>query len=441
VSEYQLKAPLCGQRSDVHTLKFAGWVVGRHSSVSAIEIVESGRTVRCIPVRISRPDIAERLPSIPAAEHCGFWGLAGTVGLPSEFALQVRAVFDNGGRVPLTEVHGTRCRLCTSFEPLMQPLMVTSLGRSGSTWLMRLLSECPQIVINRRYPYEMRASRYWMHMLKVLAEPANHQASARPDTFAENPHWTGQNPYYTGAIADDRRLGHWLGCTYPEQLAAFCQKSTEDFYRQVALSQDQSAPLYFAEKQLADRVPKIVWELYPQAREIILVRDFRDMVCSMLSFNRKRGFAAFGRERATTDEEFVRGLGSRAQLLADAWRSRGATALLLRYEDFVAEPVVSLCRILRYLTLDTQSAIAERLLEAASRDTPALSRHRTSRGPAESVGRWRTELGSELQLACNDAFGDSLRLFGYPGTSSDSAVSDDSPSECSKTIPDAKLCG
>jgi hypothetical protein len=437
VSEYQLHAPVRGQCSDVYALKFAGWVVGRHSPVKAIEIVESGQTIRTVPVRISRPDVAQRHPRISAADRCGFWGLAGTIGLPPEFALQVRAVFDNGGSAPLTEVRGKRARLHTGFEPTIQPLMVTSLGRSGTTWLMKLLSECPQIVMYRHYPYEMRASRYWMHMLKVLAEPANHETSARADSFAENLNWTGHNPNYTGAIADDPRLGQWLGHTYPEQIGEFCQKCTEGFYRQAALAQNRSAPLYFAEKQLPDHVPNITWELYPQAREIILVRDFRDTVCSMLSFNRKRGYAAFGRECTTTDEQFVREVGLRARRLAAAWHSRAATALMVRYEDLVAEPVLSLCRVLRYLMLDADAALAERMLEAESRDTSEATRHRTSDGAVDSVGRWRKELGRELQSACDDAFRDVLPVFGYPTTSSESATAIDNQSECPATPPGA----
>ena len=38
-----------------------------------------------------------------------------------------------------------------------------------------------------------------------------------------------------------------------------------------------------------------MWELYPRAREVILVRDFRDMVSSMFAFNAKRGFQGFRR--------------------------------------------------------------------------------------------------------------------------------------------------
>ena len=39
-------------------------------------------------------------------------------------------------------------------------------------------------------------------------------------------------------------------------------------------------------------------ELYPAARELFLVRDFRDMIASMQAYNARKGFGDFGRETA-----------------------------------------------------------------------------------------------------------------------------------------------
>ena len=46
-------------------------------------------------------------------------------------------------------------------------------------------------------------------------------------------------------------------------------------------------------------------ELYPDSREVFLVRDFRDMVSSILAFNAKRGARGFGRAAAETDAGYV----------------------------------------------------------------------------------------------------------------------------------------
>ncbi len=49
----------------------------------------------------------------------------------------------------------------------------------------------------------------------------------------------------------------------------------------------------------------MIREVYPRAQEVILVRDFRDMVASILAYNAKRGYTAFGREHVDNDEEYI----------------------------------------------------------------------------------------------------------------------------------------
>jgi hypothetical protein len=53
------------------------------------------------------------------------------------------------------------------------------------------------------------------------------------------------------------------------------------------------------------------------------------------------------------------------------------------------------------------------LAEAARLDPGRLARHATSRSPADSVGRWKTELAPPLRHACEETFGEALATFGY----------------------------
>src|SRR5207248_557150 len=66
-----------------------------------------------------------------------------------------------------------------------------------------------------------------------------------------------------------------FGRQYVEDLAGFCQRSIEDFYLQIGTMQERRNPRYFAEKYIPTQLPRIMWELYPKAREVFLVRDFR----------------------------------------------------------------------------------------------------------------------------------------------------------------------
>ena len=84
------------------------------------------------------------------------------------------------------------------------------------------------------------------------------------------------------------------------------QAAVESFYREYASTRNRTTPAFFAEKIVpAGHVRRIMRLLYPQAREIFLVRDPRDILASVLAFNARHGFADFGRERVETDEQLV----------------------------------------------------------------------------------------------------------------------------------------
>jgi hypothetical protein len=247
-------------------------------------------------------------------------------------------------------------------------------------------------------------------MLKVLMEPADHDYSTSRNDFTSERGWIGHHPFHTPWIAAKPELSQWFGRSYVEQLAGFCQSSIDEFYMQVARSTGKAHPRYFAEKFHADHVPWLAWELYPDAREIVLVRDFRDMVRSILAFNDKRGYHAFGRERANSDDEYVRRMGENVSSFMSSWKLRSDRTFLLRYEDLVRESEPTLRRLLDHLGID---ADAVGVLSRAQDGAGELRSHRTVEDAVASIGRWRRDLEPALQEACNVAFKDALATFGY----------------------------
>ena len=158
-----------------------------------------------------------------------------------------------------------------------------------------------------------------------------------------------------------------------------------------------------------------MWELYPDAREVVLVRDFRDMLCSILAFNAKRGVQGFGRDRADSDAEFVDEMGKPADALARSWEQRASKAHLVRYEDLVSRPAETVEGLLDYVGLDSGQQIVQAMLAELDQAGEEATKHRTtSAATDESIGRWRAELGPELLARCEQAFGPALEAFGYP---------------------------
>ena len=410
---FAVDAPKVGGR-DIYDIEFAGWVIGGASAVTGVEIHVEGTVVRRAPLDQFRQDVERAYPDEPNARLSGFRTWVGVVGIEPGAALQLRAVLADGSRVRLATVRFAHQPVATGFSPTLRPLMLTTMGRAGTTWTMRLLSEHPQIVVHRWHPYELRAARYWWHAFKVLSEPRDPHNSAQADRFQTNRDMIGHNPFYPEPISVTPGLGEWMGREFVERLGNFYQGVAEETYRRIAAAQGQHDPVYFAEKHRADALPWLVWELYPQAKELFLVRDFRDIVSSMLAFNVKQGFRAFGPEHVTTDEEFARYLrNTTIRQLARSWPKRQDRAHLIRYEALITDTGAVLRDVLRYLELDDSPATIAGMIDRASEENENSRRHRTSAGTDASLGRWRQSLSPSVQAICNEAYADVLQQFGY----------------------------
>jgi sulfotransferase family protein len=419
----RIEAPEAGSSGDAYVLPIAGWVVGRDEKPTAVEVLYNERVLRSVPVRGARSDVQDAYPDLPPGTDCQFRALVGLVGLKLESELSLKAILADERRVPLASITVRRRPIGTDFEPTIQPLILTSLARTGTTMLMKAFTSHPEILVFRRFPYEYSVARYWLHMLRVLSEPADLRESAHPDRFQSSLHWVGRNPYHDLSVYSQPSLSGWCGRAYVEQLAAFCQTSIEGWYSALARDQSQDAPAYFAEKMWPGFLPVLTWELYPKAKEIILVRDFRDVVCSMLSFDSKRDYSNF-RTDGKSEEAYIRDeMGAAAAAMQRSWQTRRDRAHLVRYEDMVLQPIATLTALLDYLELDPSPQLVSQLLSQVEEDVPDLPGaitdpylveiHRTFPDSKDTIGRWRQESGDSRKDLYWDAFGEALEEFGY----------------------------
>jgi hypothetical protein len=413
VSAFCIDRPSPGTSSNVYDFDCAGWVLAQQGRFLGIELVANDGPVRRIPIIVARPDVLQRYPASAQDDVVGFWSPVSVLGMTQEFELRVEAVLDNQMRIPLGQIQGRHRLLPKNAAPYMQPLILTSMGRTGTTWLMRLLAEHPGIVAYREYPYEMRAGRYWMQVLGAITEPAAHAESPSKLGNLDSLWWVAHHPFSKASNRTHPRLREWFGRRFVEQVAPLCQWSIEDCYREVAAIQAQAVPVYFAEKHLPDEIPGMLWEIYPNPKEIFLVRDFRDMLCSIRAFNTKRGTAGFGRNNAASEEEYIVNLGREAERLLKSWQNRGPKSCLVRYEDLMLEPIDQLSSILKYLGLESSDATIQDMIRKASVDSLELEQHRTSSEPGKSVARWLTDLDSTSLQICEQVFGTMLKEFGY----------------------------
>jgi hypothetical protein len=406
--------PKADTQSELYAINITGWVLGQDCPAVAVEAVHDRMVLQRVPVNGHRPDVAAVYPNGPVAMNSGFRLPVSVLGLPARFELLVRAVLQDDRRIPFAVLRGQRQRLCGDFSPQLQPLILSTHGRSGSTWVTHLLGQHPQIITYRPFEYETRVGNYWIQILKTLSEPASYLHGLATE-FSDSHWWLGAHPPVAALPVTDPGIGQQLGQETIEALAAFCQARIEAFYQKVAAVQGRPQAKFFCEKfSPGDSAQLIISELYLQTREIFLVRDFRDQVCSILAYNAKRGATGFGRAQVDSDADFVRQWQGHALGLLRTWKSRSSQAYLLRYEDLIQYPEETLSAVLDYLNLASDPATVQQALQQAMERAPEQQRsHQTSTNPAASIGRWRRELPVALQTVCQETFDEIVHEFGY----------------------------
>jgi len=314
----------------------------------------------------------------------------------------------------ITRMRRTAGKLRRRLRTQLRPLVLTANGRSGTTLLMRLLARHPQISVYDHYPYERTQAAYFVNMYRVLTEyPADHSEHRNfRRNVAEHRDRLGRNPF----LSRRNEAAIWYEKVYPDRLRWFTRQLCSDYYWHIALAGNKKHPVLFAEYILPGmNLTDTFYEIWPATKEILLVRDMRDIFCSIRSFNERRGYPSFGREYYESDRQYIDTvLQKAADDMVDRYSVYGDRLMLLRYEDLVTDTADALGRIFSYLKFDTTKSIIADMMAACSIDTS----HMTSSGPAGSVGKWRSELEPELATVCNTLFRKYNETFGYDADAS-----------------------
>lgn len=407
--------------ADTFVLHLQGWVLGRHHAAVKVEFIYDEMVVQVDPVRLPRKNVGAQHPDLPWAATCGFRAELNTLRMKPSFEVLVYVVLEDETRLLMATIKGKRAPLSSGVEPTIQPLIMTTLGRTGSTWLTQLLGQHPAIIAYRPFQYEPRVLTYWMEIMRTLVEPVSYVQQFVPDLSRQH-WWIGDrlsSPGYFRKPKKDWQVETWLGKTNVQRVIDFCLGQIESCYREIAAVQERQDARYFTEKYAPGHeiTPTLIRELYPQRREVFLVRDFRDMICSMASYSRKNADARFYKDQSDSVRDFIPEIRGAAYRLLKDWDERKASSYLLRYEDLICEPETTLASALDYLDLDAGTETIQQMMQQATERVPEAQRqHQTSRNPKASIGRWRTDLEPALHEACHEAFGEVLQAFGYDTT-------------------------
>jgi hypothetical protein len=284
----------------------------------------------------------------------------------------------------------------------LTPIMVTSSGRSGTTLLMQWLSKYPELVMGQLYPYEMKLVNYYSAAFRVLAAETDRKNSTDPDTmFGEKFRYLiGSNPYtrpgFHSVTTARKALERFFEETVPTAYAETFRKLVQEYYN--ILKQDQNKPLarYFVEKSVLDEAarkgPRLI---FGSVREIVLVRDPRDFLCSAKAFWK------------ASNDQAMRLVIHSSRRLEEICLQAAPDTIVIKYEDLVAAPAETMQRIGDFIGLSRVKA------SDVDTDKNLFGIHGTSSSPASSVGRWRNDLTEKEVEYCEQHLGSFMKYFGY----------------------------
>jgi hypothetical protein len=423
IANFGIDAPVATGEGEDQFLLIAGWVLGGEGAqIQGVQVSEDGRLLKLAPINVPRADVLEALHRADvASDRIGFYFEVGTVGLADRFALDIEILcgetVEQATLVPVCRVTARKSSSIAS-ESRYRPLLVTALARSGTTLLMGALAQHPEVLVTNIYPYEIGQSNYWLHMLMVASAPADFEGSAHPDEFADTRFHIGHNPYshpsYVNQYSDRLGARRYYTDSTLRALARFCVERIDEYYDLVARQEGKPDAKLFAEKVVPGFVQNVCRDVYAAPREVLLVRDFRDVFCSAKAFNAKRNELSFGRDRVENDLQWIDVIFEPgARELFRAWQRRKSSVLLVRYEDLIRSPAAELKKLFAHLEVDDDPVEMHRIVDNVSSLTDAAAAHSTAASPGASIGRWRQELAPELQAHFRNGLGDVLDPFGY----------------------------
>jgi hypothetical protein len=269
--------------------------------------------------------------------------------------------------------------------------------------LMEEFSTHPSIAVANSYPFEVKLASYYGAAWNVLTSANYSPTRSETDfaAFATRDEFIGRNPWNRPALLDavgTHRATRLFQTVVPERLLALYRTTIEEFYTIIA---DETRPgeaiHLFAEKGVVEQpVRQAVRHMFGSVREIVMVRDPRDFLCSAQKFWHYDVQAAINAMRT----EFP--------ALLDIYRTQPAGTLFVRYEDLIQDPAPARQKVYDFLGCPPPPAA-----DKSAQRSKVPESHRTSRSAAESIGRYKNELDAQTLDLCQQTFARFLQAFDY----------------------------
>jgi hypothetical protein len=311
---------------------------------------------------------------------------------------RVVVVFKNNGcMVP----NGHRLLPTVAARPEFQPVLITAPGRSGTTLLMSRLGLSPDICISDLPPFELRMLSYYATAYRVLTARADPMRSTNPDDIDGDGLFVGFNPFFSDdfepAFSVKERFLSTFSGVIPDTLGKAFRRIIDEFYATLSKDQGKAGCRYFAEKanNTEPNVRQFARVAFGNVKELVLVRDPRDVYCSQMAY--------FRRDPDTSFAE----LSEACTNLIEIEKAALSDTMMVSYEAMLLDQAQTFGRVADFLGADIP------MLADPDRESAIFSTHGTSEAPCTSIGRWQAQLTVDQKRRCNDEWGPFLDRFGY----------------------------
>ncbi len=282
------------------------------------------------------------------------------------------------------------------------PVMVRTFGRTGSTLLMQILGSSDQVCFEREYPFEHRYLTYVYNMARVAGLPATVPGNVNVQ-WDNDVMFRGKSPV-VGCLPYGKVNGVNRGALSKKLFASIWDDFSSELRRSNGIASGQTA--YYAEK-VPQEVAHMANELL-MSKNIFLLRDPRDEMVSIKSFNQKRGFNSFGWLDTDTDISYAHKMCRNRQKFMRTMIGFESNhrRIHVRYEDLIRRGDEEVERLSDWLGVPM-------CLSTATRNKKIRQIHMTSKDASSSVERWRTELSDDVQKIFSRDLGAELDGLGY----------------------------
>lgn len=254
---------------------------------------------------------------------------------------------------------------------LLRPIAVVGVGRSGTTLLMAQLARDERILFDRTYAFETRLLSFVAKFCQTLPAVPLFRSEmiirAMSEALPEKqPFCLGAGTRSTDLKFNETQLLHTLW-------SSISASSLEN----------NANALFYAEKTSL-WVPQFLQDKLP-ITTIYLFRDPKDVFLSQISFSKKIDSPAFQANDGALQ------LAYEMSGIFEQFLTTGTTknTVVIRYEDLVAESE----RVLNKL----RDSIGWK--PSATLEQEFYDKHRTTKDPSSSIGRWKSET-----IAAKDLF-------------------------------------